>query len=310
MEQDKAFGVMFHHFHDDKHPEGQGSISRTTFSKIIDFMSKEFRIIHAANFTNKVEMGTLGKNEICLTFDDSLLSQFDVALPVLEAKGISSIFNVYTSTLTGTPSPLEIFRYFRTTCFDNLEDFYGKFDLKLSEYVTISEKAQIASIDETNYLEAYPFYSRLDRKFRFARDKILGSAKYQELMDGLMADYNFNVDEVPSKVFMDTTQIAEIVKRGHMVGLHSHTHPTQIHTLSQEEQSREYSENSKFLTEITGTKPRVMAHPCGNYNEFTLKILDSMGIVAGFRSDNKTGVNKPHLEIAREDHANIVGRLT
>jgi hypothetical protein len=54
-----------------------------------------------------------------------------------------------------------------------------------------------------------------------------------------------------------------------------------------------------------------MSHPCGNYNDDTLKVLKELGIEIGFKStmtmekENKKINNSP-LEIAREDHSKIL----
>ena len=48
-----------------------------------------------------------------------------------------------------------------------------------------------------------------------------------------------------------------------------------------------------------------MSHPCGDYNDDTLKILDDMGIRIGFRSSLSETTIKGKFEIPRDDHANI-----
>ena len=56
-----------------------------------------------------------------------------------------------------------------------------------------------------------------------------------------------------------------------------------------------------------------MSHPCGSYNENTKKILKKLGIKLGFKQvmsvekeKNMTKVNNSNLEIARQDHADIM----
>ena len=57
-----------------------------------------------------------------------------------------------------------------------------------------------------------------------------------------------------------------------------------------------------------------MSHPCGDYNNDTLKILKTLGIELGFKQhmftdDKVSKVNNSSLEIAREDHAKIMQRI-
>tara|TARA_Y100000590_G_C15039663_1_gene758367 strand:+ start:108 stop:386 length:279 start_codon:yes stop_codon:yes gene_type:complete len=77
-------GIMFHHFHDHKkHKISQGSISKEQFLKIINFIGRK-NILDADEFINKYNNKTLKKNHVCLTFDDGLLSQFDIAISLLK----------------------------------------------------------------------------------------------------------------------------------------------------------------------------------------------------------------------------------
>ena len=75
---------MFHHFHDGvTHTKIQGSINKDDFYKIINFVGKN-NILDADKFIEKSKDDKLKNNEVCITFDDSLKCQIDIALPVLE----------------------------------------------------------------------------------------------------------------------------------------------------------------------------------------------------------------------------------
>ena len=57
-----------------------------------------------------------------------------------------------------------------------------------------------------------------------------------------------------------------------------------------------------------------MSHPCGSYSKSTLKILKNLDIQIGFKQtiliDEKVKkINQSKLEIAREDHSNIIKRI-
>ena len=67
------------------------------------------------------------RNEICLTFDDGLKSQYDVALPILNDFNIKAFFFISTSVYTSNPNLLEVYRYFRTNYYENVNLFYKDF---------------------------------------------------------------------------------------------------------------------------------------------------------------------------------------
>lgn len=120
-------GIMFHHFHDEKkYKKSQGSISKNDFYKIINFIGRK-NIIDAQIFQQKFKEKKLKKNEVCLTFDDSVKNQIDIALPVLEDQKIKSFFFIYSSIFGKKPDNLEVFRYFRTNYFKSVNEFYNLF---------------------------------------------------------------------------------------------------------------------------------------------------------------------------------------
>ena len=159
--------------------------------------------------------------------------------------------------------------------------------------------------DDKNYLSAFSFYTSNDKWFRYLRDIVFGTNRYNSLMKALMAKHKFSAEEVLEKLWIDSKQLKEIHELGHVIGLHSHSHPTTIHKLKRNEQRLEYENNYKCLKSILGTSPTTMSHPCGNYNDDTLDVLTELGIRVGFRSNNSIKEIKSNLEIPREDHSNI-----
>ena len=302
-----AFGIMFHHFHGESHPVSQGSISSNDLDQIIVWVRKNYRILNIEEFFQRALAGKLSTNETCLTFDDSLLCQFEIALPVIESNGITALFNVYSSAFSGKPDPMEVYRYFRTVSYKNFDDFFDDFFQMTKDRFSIDYVRGISKFSsEKKIYDGFPFYTENDKIFRFFRDKILGPSNYNQIMIDLMNKKNFNSSDVPKKVFMTINQLEKLNGKGHILGLHSDTHPTQIQSLSKEAQVREYTINHEFLKNITSISPRIVAHPCGQYSETTLDILRQLGVVVGFRSSMNIPYAKSLLEIPREDHANIL----
>ena len=88
-------GIMFHHFHDETHPpSGQGSISAKEFEEILNFIGIE-NIIEPDEWITKLRKNKLKENDMCITFDDALKSQVDIALPKLRSNGLTGFFFIY-----------------------------------------------------------------------------------------------------------------------------------------------------------------------------------------------------------------------
>ena len=85
-------GIMFHHFHNNKnHIKSQGSISAKQFEKLINIIGiHNFLTPH--EFLKKLHKKELKRNHLCLTFDDSLKCQFDIAYPVMKKLNLKGFF--------------------------------------------------------------------------------------------------------------------------------------------------------------------------------------------------------------------------
>ena len=89
---------MFHHFHDGRHPAGQGSLSAHELADVIRFLGPA-RILPAREWLTRALAGTFDRGDLCLTFDDNLRCQYDVALPVLRHRIITN-FNAEADGLS------------------------------------------------------------------------------------------------------------------------------------------------------------------------------------------------------------------
>ncbi len=306
-------GIMFHHFHDDGiHKKSQGSIDKDDFYNMINFIGKD-NILDSNIFFEKLKNNKLKKREVCLTFDDSVKSQIDIALPILEELKIKSFFFVYTSIFEGKPDFLEFFRYFRMNYFHSIEKFYSEFykflDLDLK---TFFDK-QSNNINKKKI--KFPYYSKEDIKFRLVRDVFLTKIQYEKIMLLMFKEKKFNYKEHSKKLFFQDIDINTLNNLGHSIGLHSHSHPTKLEKLSYDEQKNEYEKNLVLISRIL-SKPKNeikwVSHPCGSYNNDTLEILKELDIELGFKDSmtvepekNMKKINNSFLEIARQNHADI-----
>ena len=305
---------MFHHFHDDGiYTKGQGSIDKDDFYKIINFIGRK-NILDADVFFEKFKNNKLRENEVCLTFDDGMKCQIDIALPVLEELKIKSFFFVYTSLFDGKPDNLEIFRYFRISYFDNIDEFYDSFyktsNLDLKDFFKKNDH-------EIKYRKSkYPFYSIEDIKFRLVRNNFLTKNQYEEIMFLMFNEKKFDYKDFYKKLLFQKSDLQNLNSLGHLIGLHSHNHPTMLEKLNYDEQKNEYEKCISSISNILG-KPKneikCMSHPCGSYNDDTLEILKGLGIELGFKNlmtiekeKKMNKLNNSSLEIARANHSDIL----
>jgi peptidoglycan/xylan/chitin deacetylase (PgdA/CDA1 family) len=293
---------MFHHFFDAKHPKGQGAIDAACFKHMLEAVGLA-RILSAEAWTERALAGKLREGDLCLTFDDALRCQYDVALPVLDELGLTAFWFIYSSVFEGGREPLEIFRYFRTVAFPDIEDFYRAFDRALadSDYAEMAER-KTAGVDMTSYLEEAPFYTPGDRRFRYLRDMVLGPERYEAVMWRMIRTAGFEQKIPTSLLWLDDGDLRALAASRHAIGLHSYSHPTRLADMPPEAQRAEYRRNREHIARVTGRAPITMSHPCGSYTPETLEILKEMGVPVGFRA-NMAQADYSLLELPRIDHA-------
>lgn len=298
-------GVTFHHFSGQGHPLGQGAITSERFEQILNFIGAH-RFLPARAWQAGVEQGSLAPESLCLTFDDNLRCQYDVAVPVLDRLNMTAFFFVSSGALTNEPEMIEIYRYFRTVAFADIDSFYDSFWRQIAQSPYHARVMQaLEGFVPARHLAAYPFYSDGDRTFRYVRDEVLGETLFSEIMDAMIVDHGFDVTEIGQRLWMDAACLRDLHRRGHVIGLHSHDHPTRLDRLPRSQQMAQYQKNQDVLTEILGEKPTSAAHPCNAYSAETLEILASLGVTLAFRSNMRPVSGAGLLELPRQDKTNI-----
>lgn len=304
-----AHGLMFHHFHGGAYPASQGSIDADTFNRILDHAGGS-KLCGARAWLDGFT-GPVGRDDrICVTFDDALRCQIDIALPVLEARGQTAFFFVYSSVFEGVMERLEVYRHHRMTAYPTPDAFYDAFfaQLETSPHGD-AVAASLRNFQPGDYLADFPFYTDGDRTFRFVRDRVLGESAYFEIMDAMIATAGYDEHALRRRLWMNDSDLRALAEAGHIVGLHSYSHPTDMAGLPPARQQAEYSRNQAHLSAILGQPATTVAHPCGSYSDETLDILTRMGVVAGFRSDMVRKDGFGPLEAPRLDHAVVLAEL-
>jgi peptidoglycan/xylan/chitin deacetylase (PgdA/CDA1 family) len=298
---------MFHHFHDGKkHIEAEGSISPEDFVRALDAYGDH--LLPAQEWLDRALAGRLSDGDVCLTFDDGLLCQAEVALPIMKERGVTAMWFVYSEPMLGEPLNFEMFRRFRTTQFEKVSDFCDAFvEVSQQKYEDVAE--QLAEFTPSKYLAAFTFYTDGERTYRFLRDKVLGPDRHTAVMLDLFAARGYTLDQARRDLWINEGHVRQLAADGHVVGLHSYSHPTNLAGLAPSVQGEEYASNAAHLKSLTGVAPITVAHPVNSYTDDTLRVLSDLGVRIGFCTTMEpVGADTP-LEWPREDSSYIRGRL-
>jgi peptidoglycan/xylan/chitin deacetylase (PgdA/CDA1 family) len=303
------FGLMCHHFHGGLHkPDTANSLSDKQFEKILHYIGIK-NILSPDQWIAAAKNGELKPNHRCLTFDDGLKNQFDIALPVLQKYKLKAFWFIYSAQYEGAYPRLDIFRRFRYHHYDDIDDYYKDFFAQTK--IIISKKKNKYEDWKNTILLMAPFYSENDLKYRYARDVLLGPKKYYSIVEKIIKSHGLSLVDLTSELWLTESNLHFLIKNGHTLGMHSYDHPTNIKKLNQLGQKNQYTKNMNFIKKFI-TNPISMSHPCNSYNKITLKILTQLGIRVGFRANmNQKNITDSHknLQFPRQDATNILRSL-
>ena len=302
-------GIMLHHFHQCGNRHAQGSLTAENFLRLLEFIGTK-NILSAQEWLERSLSNRLEPNHRCITFDDNLKSQYDIALPVLESYGLTAYFFIYSSVCEGGIENLEVYRFFRYFYHDTINDFYHAFEQAAEElYPQWHVKQQLEAFNADEYLKAYTYYTIQDKRFRYLRDQIIEAEYYEALMDEMIKRRGLNKKALAENLWVNNKQLQALQTQGNIIGLHSYTHPTRIDQMSIKAQQQEYQLNNQHLSTLLGSAPSTMSHPCGVYTKETLELLRSMNVTLGFRADMAMGAAPSALEYPRRDHSDIIRQM-
>lgn len=310
--RDIPHGLMFHRFHPEPvADEWQGALTPKELERLLLVVGID-RVLSPTAWLEKMASGGLAPSDVCITFDDGLRSQMDLAMPVLEKHGLKAFWFVYSSVFEGGLVRGEIYSWVAGRC-GGMEPFI----LDLLEQVTPEMKADLTSREFDRYKrrmnEIAAVYSDTDISYRFLRNETRHRAEFDALADSVVRDRGFTLEQAAAELWMGNADIKRLSDQGHEIGLHSYDHPYDLAAMSKPEQRDQYARNAEHIALVTGKRPHTVSHPLNSYNGDTLAVLSEMEIVCGFRANMfpapSGSVNPSSLELAREDAANLVPYL-
>jgi len=212
-----------------------------------------------------------------------------------------------------TPEQLEIYKYFHSQCFSNIDEFYVAFFEAAEKAHGARVREAVASDAAASHAAHAPFYTVSDRKFRYVRDIVLDSTEFLEIVVQMMALREYSPDSLINTLWLSADEVRELVRLGHSVGLHSHTHHRNMDTTSTDVQHMEYSYNHTQLCRLVHSdvtlssySPFCMAHPLGKMRkDTTAAILEKLDIRIGFlaHDDGTSECEAAPFAVPRIDHS-------
>lgn len=301
-------GVMFHRFRSaDSGRQLQGALSPEELEGILLRLGIE-NVVPPEEWMARLQAGTLAPQDVCLTFDDGLRSQLEHALPVLDRYQLRAFWFAYSCVFEGRPVLSEIFSHLavdRGGMPALIEVFLNRCPADMQQQLDSPAFAAYASDMETKA----PYYSTNDIKYRYLRNQTENQQSFESLVTDLVEERGLEREEMTRRIWLSNDDLRALSASGHYIGLHSYDHPYDIAALTPDQQRDQYRRNQDHISSVTGVRPKAMSHPLGSYNISSLQVLEELGVTCGFRAHmlpvRETTVQRGHLELAREDAANL-----
>jgi peptidoglycan/xylan/chitin deacetylase (PgdA/CDA1 family) len=222
------------------------------FASQLDALARDFEFVSRDDVTRAVETGAVLPERSCLvTFDDGLQQQLDLALPVLEARGIPAVFFA-----SGAPIAERRVAYVHKVHL--LREHVGDDELRAA----IERELRQQGVDVPDSSEPpamYPYDTPEAAALKYLLNFVLGPTVTAPV-DALFAA-SFSEEEVCGELYADEAGLARLEARG-ALGAHGYDH-LPLATLDDARLRSDLQRSADVLASVTGVRPRMMSYPYG-----------------------------------------------
>lgn len=261
-----AHGVLAHYFTGPGYPPAQGALTVGAWDAGLDAYGD--RLVGAQEWLARFRAGRL-EDKVAVTLDDGLAEQVAIGLPVLERLGLTAFWDIYTGPYVGVPNRLERYRWLRNHAFGGVDGFYQRFG-QVTGLATVAAPA--------HYLADRGYLTAADRQWRYWRNEVLAPAEYEAAMERLVEEAGRRA----TGTWIPADGLRRLHATGHVLGFHTHSHPTVIYAdWPEERQALEYATARYVLATLLDVDPAritTMSHPRGQVTPYGLRWLREQGI--------------------------------
>ena len=242
------------------------------FTLHMDSLRRHFCVLALGEALARLKRGTLPANAVCITFDDGYANNAEVALPVLQEKGLPACFFIATRFLDGTCMWNDaVVEACRTTQMRDVDFSWlglGEVEFASTEMRRVVAERLLTTMKRLQLEERDDAVSRLCEELRVNRPR------------GLM---------------MTPDQIRLLASAGMELGGHTIAHPI-LSTLSAAEAESEIGGGKEELEGLAGQSVRWFAYPNGrpgvDFGERDVSIVRRLGFDAAVTTERGAAVQQ------------------
>jgi peptidoglycan/xylan/chitin deacetylase (PgdA/CDA1 family) len=118
----------------------------------------------------------------------------------------------------------------------------------------------------------------------------------------LIGHFFVTTSMIGSPEFLNVEQIKSIRKKGHLIGAHSHSHPSIFRDLTYKEKLYEWKKSKEVLEKILNEKVCTASVPGGDIDDDTIRSAGEVGLTVLFTSE-------PHFTSYQKFGVQVFGRV-
>lgn len=206
-----------------------------------------------------------------LTFDDGLRDHVQFVAPELELRGWKAFFFVNTQPWEGELTSVHRFQLLMATV--PLQDLAGKFQSATGAEGALAN-FNPAGVPEITAREGYPFDELPVARFKFAVNIMLPNDVRERVIRRLFSEFLGEDRQHIPRLYLTPRDTADLARRGHTIGLHSHQHRP-LAFLPEEEVHGDLTRNREMIRAATGTLPWAVSYPYGGQDAVSPRVVNA-----------------------------------
>ena len=243
----------------------------------------------------------------CLTFDDGLSDHISAVAPELESRRWSGFFFVNTQPWEGEMCDVQRFQLLRACV--PFEELSGRF-MEVVAAIDSTSSMRLDEIAEATALAQYQYDETPVARFKFALNFLLPRSTAVLVTRQLFSEFLGDERKHTELLYLSPSQTRDLARRGHLVGLHTHTHAP-LASLDSSAMAKEITTNARLLGETLGAAPTSIAYPYGGPSAVSAAVVRScarLGLRFGFTMNRGFIVaGSDHMRLDRVDSNDAPG---
>lgn len=274
-EKDNHIIVSYHYVKNpSKDFSGIYPCPRAEFEKQIEYLTQEYRIapiedVYAAATSKSTD-------RLCaLTFDDGTRDHLENVVPILKRYGVFGTFFIITQTFDGKltyshKGHILLSRFDIDTLIDNFNAFIANHYSDLTKTLHIPKNRGLTKTKRADFggdVRRENFKEIITTAPYHVRDKFLNAQ---------LEHTGMSESEWAATLYMNAHNIKQILKDGHTIGNHTHTHNV-FDTMSDKELQKELNTSNGYFEKLFSFRPKLLSYPYGRATQRTEAILNKNG---------------------------------